>query len=206
MARALTFRINQAEYQAVPTKIERKKLYGWTETLALDDHDNECRMVSTDESGIMIIPKGGTGIGILSPDGKWVNRSQLQAVKEDGEPAEIMPSSFNISIELERKVSFEEYMDHNITAFYQMDEADTAFIEAIGDDIYTFTYNYRDSYDGSPAFLLTAEDPGKGRKLFLLIGTLIRLEMLRLEESGVIEEVEGETDADDSDEIDFSMF
>jgi len=206
MARTLTFKIGETEYQAVPTKIERKKLYGWTETLALDDHGDECKMVSTDESGTMIIPKGGMGLGILSPDGKWVNRSQLQAVKEDGTPADIMTSSFNITIQLEQKVSLETYMDHSITAMYQMDDADAALIEAIGDDIYTFSYNYRDSYDGSPAFLLTTVDPEKGKILFLMIGTLNQFKMLPLEESGIIEEVEEDSDTDDSGEIDFSMF
>ena len=206
MARTLTFSINDAEYRAVPTKIDRKKLYGWTEILALDDLGNECKMVSTDESGTFIIPKGGTGLGILSADGNWMKRSQLQAVKENGEPADVIASSFNVTIRLEQKVTPEEYLDHSITSAYQMDDVDAALVEAIGDDIYTFSYNYRDSYDGSPAFLLTADDPEKGKRLFLMIGALNRFEMLRLEESGIIEETEEVSDADDSDEIDFSMF
>ena len=116
MARTLTFSINDAEYAASPTKIDRKKLYGWTETLALDDHGNECKLVNTDETGTYIIPKGGTGLGILSQDGKWVNRSQLQALNQDGEPAETFPSSFSVTIKLEQKVTPEEYLNHSITA------------------------------------------------------------------------------------------
>ena len=204
MARTLSFSINDAEYRASPTKIDRKKLYGWTEILALDDNGNECKMVSTDESGTFIIPKGGTGLGILSQDGKWVNRSQLQAVNENGEPAELVASSFNVTIRLEQKVTPEEYLNHSITAAYQMDEADVALIEAIGDDIYTFSYSYRDSYSGSPAFLLTADDPEMGKRLFLMIGELNSFEMLKIEEAGIIEEAEEETEADE--ELDFSMF
>ena len=204
MARTLTFSINDAEYQASPTKIDRKKLYGWTETLALDDHGKECILASADETGTLIIPKGGTGLGILSEDGKWVNRSQLQAVDKNGEPAELVSSSFNVTIRLEQKVTLEEYLNHSITAFYQMDEADAALIETIGDDIYTFSYSYRDSYDGNPAFLLTAGETETEKKLFMMIGALNSFEMLKLEEMGMLEETEEEKDADD--ELDFSMF
>ena len=204
MARTLSFSINDASYQALPTKIDRKKLYGWTETLALDDHGNECKLASADESGTYIIPKGGTGLGILSQDGKWVNRSQLQAVNHEGEPAELLPSSFNLSIALEQKVTPEEYLNHSITAVYQLDDVDTALIEAIGEDIYCFSYSYRDSYDKSPAFLLTADDSETGKRLFLMVGALNHFEMLKIEEAGIIEETEEEVESEE--ELDFSMF
>jgi len=204
MSRILKFSINDAEYEASPTKIDRKKLYGWTEILALDDHGNECKLVSADESGTLIIPKGGTGLGLLSADGKWVNRSQLQALNENGEPADLHPSSFNVTINLKQKISYEEYLNHSITAAYQMDDVEADFIEAIGDDIYTFSYSYRDSYTGSPAFLLTADDHEMGKKLFLMIGVINKFEMLKLEEAGIIEETEEETETEE--ELDFSMF
>ena len=204
MARTLKFSLKDREYAASPTKIDRKKLYGWTETLALDDDGNECKLVNADETGTFIIPKGGTGLGILSESGKWVNRAQLQAVNQNDEPADLISSSFNVTINLEQKVTQETYLDHNITAVYQMDDTDEALIEAIGDDIYTFSYSYRDSYDGSPAFLLTADVPEMGKKLFLMIGIENNFEMLALEEMGIIEETEEETDTEE--ELDFSMF
>ena len=204
MARTLLFSIDDAEYRACPTKIDRKKLYGWTETLALDDHGNELKLASTDESGTFIIPKGGTGLGILSKDGKWVNRSQLHAVNENGEPAAPVSSSFNVTIRLENKVTPEEYLNHSIKSVYQMDDIDAALIDAIGDDIYSFSYSYRDSYDSSPAFLLTAEYPEMGKRLFLMIGELNNFKMLPLEETGILEEAEEEIDIEE--ELDFSMF
>jgi len=204
MARTLTFSIQDTEYQVSPTKIDRKKLYGWTETIALDDNGNECKMVSTDESGTFIIPKGGTGLGILSENGNWLKRSQLQAVDQNGDPAYLIPSSFNVVIQLERKVSPEEFLNHNITATYQLDDTDESLIEIIGDDIYSFPYNYRDSYDGSPAFLMAAEIPEIGKKLFLMIGALNVFEMISLDKMGIIEDTEEEPDTED--ELDFSMF
>jgi len=205
MPRNLTFSLSGAEYQAAPTKIDRKKLYGWSETLALDDDGNECKLASADSSGTVIIPKGGTGSGILSPDGQWVSRSQLVALDENGDKATLIPSSFNAVIGLDRKVTVEEFLDHSITATYQMDDAPQEFINAIGNDIYTFNYLFRDGYDGSPAFLLTAEDAAKNKNLFLMTAALNQFEMLKLEQCSVIDEID-EEDGEDSDDMDFSMF
>jgi len=205
MPRNLTFSLSGAQYQAAPTKIDRKKLYGWTETLALDDDGNECKLASADSSGTVIIPKGGTGLGILSPDGQWVTRSQLVALNENGDKATLIPSSFNEVITLKNKVSIEEFLDHSIAATYQMDDAPAAFIKAIGNDIYTFDYLFRDGYAGTPAFLLTAEDAAKNKNLFLMTATFNKFEMLSLEQCSIIDE-EDEEETEDTDEMDFSMF
>jgi hypothetical protein len=66
MAKALVFKYKDNEYPFSPVKIERKKLYSWTETIALDDEGNECKLVSMDESGTVIIPKGSMGLGVLN--------------------------------------------------------------------------------------------------------------------------------------------
>ena len=57
MAKNLSFTLDGAEYFAAPVKIERKKLYGWSEVIALDDEGNECSLVTVDETGSFIIPK-----------------------------------------------------------------------------------------------------------------------------------------------------
>jgi hypothetical protein len=200
MARNLNFSLNGAEYTASPVKVDRSKLYGWNEIIALDDRGNPCKTAYTDETGTLVIQKGGLGLGILSPDNRWVDRSALKAMTLDGKEAVLVTSSFAGSIPLERTVSPEEYLSHSITAVYQLDGADIAFIEALGDKIYTFEYSYRDSYEGSPAFLIPS-----GGALFLLIGYASEFEMLSLEEMGSVEEA-GEEDAEEeSDEIDFSM-
>ena len=205
MARELIFQAQGKDYQANPTLIDRKKLYGWTENLAFDDHGNECKLVSMDESGTLIIPKGGIGLGILSPDGKWIQRSQLKAVNNENESVTLIPSSYSVPIELKNKVSYEEFLDHSITSFYQLDNIDNELIEWIGDDIYRFEYCYRDSYEGKPAFLLVSEDAEKNKQLFMMIGIPNNFEMLSINQSEVIEE-EVNIDEEDSEEIDFSMF
>jgi hypothetical protein len=201
MARNLTFSIGDATYGVVPAKVERGKLYGWSETVALDDDGNECKAVSMDETGTLIIPKGGLGMGILSEDREWVDRSSLRFVTLDGQDAPLIKSSYEGVIALEREVGAEEFLDHSITAIYQLAGADPELVGAVGEKIYAFTYSFRDSYEGSPAFVLAS-----GGVLFMLVGYSTVFEMLSLNEVGAIEPEENEAgDGDDDDEIDFSM-
>ncbi|MDR3295057.1 MAG: hypothetical protein LBT26_04385 [Clostridiales Family XIII bacterium] len=199
MARSLTFSINQTEYAGAPVKLDRKKLYGWRETIACDDNGRECRLVSMDETGTLIIPKGGVGLGILSPDQKWVDRNQLKAVAPDGQAVEPAPSSYDAPVTLDRIATAEELLNHSITGIYQIPEADPALLEAIGEQIYTFTYHYQSGYAGSQAFLLCSEG-----NLFMLLGYGSEFEMLSLDAGGDIEE-DLEEEENENDEIDFSM-
>ncbi|GHV84714.1 hypothetical protein AGMMS50230_03220 [Spirochaetia bacterium] len=202
MARTLTFTVNGADYSASPVKIDRSKLYGWTELKALDENGRECRMVNMDETGTLIIPKGGLGLGILSPDRSWVDRTALKAVTLDGGDAELIKSSYSGPIELKNTVDTDTFLDHSISTVYQLEEAPAELTAAVGDNIYTFTYSYRDSYKGDTAFILTSDNT-----LFMLVGFKTEYEMLGLAQAGTINETE-ETDEDaeeESDELDFSM-
>lgn len=200
MARQLTFRIKRKEYTVIPVKIDRKKLYGWTEIIALDEQGRTCNLVSTDDTGTLIIPKGGTALGMLSSDGKWVERTQLKTVRQDGSEAEIIPSSFSVVIPLKQKVTDEEFLDYSITDFYQLDNVPDDLLKAIGDDIYTFDYTYLDSYETTPAFLMVADTT-----LFMLLGYKNRFDMLCLGECSVVDDDDDYIEVTD-DDIDFSMF
>lgn len=200
MARQLTFRIKRKEYKVIPVKIDRKKLYGWTEIIALDEQGRTCNLVSTDDTGTLIIPKGGTALGMLSSDGKWVERTQLKTVRQDGSEAEIIPSSFSVVIPLKQKVTDEEFLDYSITDFYQLDNVPDDLLKAIADDIYTFDYTYLDSYETTPAFLMVADTT-----LFMLLGYKNRFDMLCLGECSVVDDDDDYIEVTD-DDIDFSMF
>ena len=203
MPRTLTFDLGGTEYTAEPMKIDRRKLYGWTETHAFDDDGNECQLVSTDASGTIIIPKGGVGLGIESADGKWVERGELRTVNEDGSDAELTPSSYSAVIELTHKASDEEFLDCSITGFYHLDGAEPGLIETVGNDIYTFDYCYRDAYETSPAFVLAAQIDGT-MELFMFVGVKNDFGYIGLDEVSTPDE--DQTDEEESDDIDFSMF
>ena len=199
----MTFAIGGNEFSAEPMKIDRKKLYGWSEIHAFDDDGNECVMVSTDTSGTIIIPKGGITLGIVSNEGKWVERSQLKTVMADGSEAELIPSSYSSVNVLDNKATAEELLDCSITACYHM-KASNELITAIGSDIYKLEYCYRDSFETSPAFLLTSLIEGKN-ELFLMVGTQNVFDFIGLSELSVAEDSETEEE-EESDEIDFGMF
>jgi len=161
MAKEMIFAIGGKEFCANPMKIDRKKLYGWSEIHAFDDDGNECVQVSTDASGTVIIPRGGVGLGVVSNSGRWVERSTLKTVTADGKEAELIPSSYGVKNVLDKKATDEELLDCSIVALYHMQDAGDELISAVGGDIYRIDYCYRDSYETAPAFLLVSEIDGK---------------------------------------------
>ena len=203
MARTMSFSITGRQFTVEPAKIDRKRLYGWSEVKAFDDDGNECTLVSTDASGTVIIPKDGIAMGLIGPDGRWVQRSQLKTIRLDGAQAVPVASSYNRVNELSSKATPEELLDCSITSFYHLADADPDLISAIGDDIYRFDYCYLDSYETSPAFLLTST-VGEKTELFMLIGVQNRFEFIGLDQLAVPDEEDPE--GDDDDDIDFSMF
>jgi hypothetical protein len=200
MAKNLTLLLKNKEYAAAPVKIDRKKLYGWTETIALDESGGECSSVTMDETGTLLIPPGGIGLAVLDPELRWVERSSLKAVTADGSDAPLIPSSYDEPIKLDTKAGVNEVLDHTISSVYQLGGDTEDLAASLGEDIYTFTYSYRSDYEGSTAFLL-AQD----KTVFLLIGFKAGFEYLSLEEAVSIEEAAEEESTEDDDEIDFSM-
>ena len=94
MAKEFRLILGGAEYASAPIKLERKKLYGWTDLVATDASGEVCRKAQLDPDGELLIPPGAVKIGILDEDGAWVERSELVAVDADGQELPIVPSSF----------------------------------------------------------------------------------------------------------------
>lgn len=197
MPRKLTFVIKRKRYETSPVKIDRRKLYGWTEIEATDDAGERCEVVSADETGQLVIPRGGTAVGLLTPRGEWVERGELKSVTAEGEPARLLPSSYGAEITLRQKATAEEFLNHNITDFYVLEDALRELLQAVGEDIYTFSYCYTEGCEGYPAFVLVS-----GTELFLLIGEKLLFEMIGYEEPGFIDDDDGE----EEETLDFAMF
>lgn len=170
--------------------------------MAADDNGDPCELLTADESGKYIIPIGGTGIGIMSEAGRWVDRSELETVDGEGKPAKLFRSSFNTVNALSVKVTPQEYLDYSISDFYQLTDATEGMLEAVGDDIYRFEYTYNDSYDPSPAFVMAAN-----KTLFILVGVKNMYEYLCFGDCEIIEDDHDDMIITEGDEdIDFSMF
>lgn len=200
MPREITFKIESKEFKASVLKVDRRKLYGWTELMAADDNGEPCELLSADESGKFIIPLGGTGIGILSDTGRWVERSELKTVDEQGKPAKLFESSFNRTNILRKKVSTQEFLDYDITDFYELSGISAEVREWVGNDIYTFDYSYNDSYDPAPAFVMAANDT-----LFLLVAMKNAFEFLCFGSCDSIDDYDDEQLMDEEDDdLDFN--
>ncbi len=202
MARELNFKIKDKTYALSPSKIERKKLYGWTETVALDDDGEPCKLVTVDESGGTIIPQGGIVLGVLDNNFCLVDKTDLVAVDDSGNSVPILPSSFSETIELKDMATVEEFLDHVISSVYELTGIENCpeFLQEISDKIYTFTFNYREGYEGTPAFVFES-----GGKAFLLAGMKNNFPFVGLEELGYLEEAQDEDASEGSDDIDFGM-
>ena len=203
MAKTLTFNLGGNECSLEPVRLDRKKLYGWTDKLVLDAEGNSCVAASLDETGTILIPKGGSGIGIWDEGGQWVDRAQLVPTRPDGKVAEKIPSSFAETIELKETVTLEEFLDHKITAIYTMQGEENCpdFVKAVSEAIYTFPFNYREGYQENSAFIVESQG-----ELFVLVGQKMQFEFVGLEQAGLIDETEEDAlEQEEEESMDFSM-
>jgi hypothetical protein len=199
MAKNLTFNLKGNEYSFTTTKLDRSKIYGWTEIRALDKENNLCKTLYMDRTGTLLIPKGGFTYGILDASNNWVNKSDLQAVDAEGNPAPLVPSSFASPIILEKTVTVEEVLDHAITSVYELGGEAPDLVKLVADGpIYTFIFNWKEDYEGDDAYLIESKN-----RLFVLVGKKLDFEYIGIEEQGFISDEDEEKE--ESDEIDFSM-
>lgn len=202
MGKSLIFKMGSQEYSLEPVRLDRKKLYGWTEILALDDQKRACQLVAIDGTGSLLIPSGGIGQGIIDDKGCWVERAELAALDGCDNPVPLRPASFDRPLVLQDTITVEDFLDHYITAIYTMkgEEECPELVKAIAEGpIYTVPFNFRPSHEASPAFLLEREG-----ELFLLVGKRAEFEMISLVQSGVLDEDE-EPDEGEDEELDFGM-
>ncbi len=197
MAKELKFAIAGTEYGAAPVKLERKKIYGWSDLVATDKSGEVCDSVYLSIDDALLIPSGGYKQGTVDDSGRWVEKSELTACDKDGNPLQQLVSSFDVTIELKEKVSVEQFLDNDWESVYQLVNPDLA--SAVGNDIYVFDFCYRAGVNHNNGYLINT--PGG---LFLFAGDKQEFPLLSLAEQTVIDEVEEVEE--EIDELDFSMF
>ena len=198
MAKELIFQLSGSEFPASPVKLERKKIYGWTDTVATDRDGDVCKSAYLSPDDSLIIPAAGLKQATVDAEGRWVDKAELKAFSEDGEQElPILPSSFDSPIELKTKVSVEEFLDNDWESVYQLDNPDLA--AAVGDDIYKFEFSFRGGVNHNDGYLLNT--PGG---LFLFAGDKQEFPMLSLADETTIDDTE-EPVEEILDDLDFSM-
>lgn len=65
MAKELIFKLSGTDYSAAPVKLERKKIYGWTDVVATDRNGEVCSSAYLSPDDALIIPSGGLKQGTV---------------------------------------------------------------------------------------------------------------------------------------------
>lgn len=198
MAKELSFSLAGAEYAAAPVKLERKKIYGWSNLVATDNSGEVCGTAYLSPDDALLIPSGGYKQGTVDDAGRWVEKSELTAHDTDGNELKQYASSFDAVISLDKTVSEEEFLDNDWEAVYQLVNAELA--AAVGDNIYKFEFSYRGGTNHNDGYLINT--PGG---LFLFAGDKQDFPLVSLADQTVIDEVEEEVE-EEIDDLDFSMF
>ena len=199
MAKELIFKLGGVDYGAAPVKLERKKIYGWTDIVATDKAGEVCSSAYLSPDDALVIPSGGLKQATVDEAGRWVEKSELTAYNEEGtEVLPVLPSSFDAPIALKQKATIEEFLDNDWESVYQLVNADLA--AAVGDDIYKFEFFYRGGTNHNDGYLINT--PGG---LFLFAGDQQEFPLVSLAEETTIDDNE-EPEDESIDELDFSMF
>jgi len=208
MPRSLTFTIDDQSLDCDLIKIDRKQLYGSVSVETRDDNNELCRVATLAEDGRTLIPKGGTALGYVNPDGEWVSRSDLQPVDLKGEPVDEVESSFDHPIALTQTCSIEHFLDHSVRLSYHLEAAEQfpdVFIKKLqSGEIFEFGFSYRGGVGHDPAFILMDENS----KVWLLIAEANDVQFVSLEQAAFCvgetlkEEIE---DGEKESSLDFGM-
>ena len=199
MAKELIFKLGDKDYNSSPVKIERKKIYGWTDTVATDRNGEVCVSAYLSPDDVLIIPSGGLKQATVDEDGRWLNKSELTAYDENGENVlPILKSAFDAPILLNVKASINEFLDNDWESVYQLTNEELT--AAVGNDIYKFEFSYRGGTNHNDGYLINTP-----AGLFLFAGDQQTFAMLNLAEETAIDEID-EPEEEEIDELDFSMF
>lgn len=198
MAKELRFSLSGTEYASAPVKLERKKIYGWSDLVATDKSGEVCGSAYLSPDDALLIPSGGYKQGTVDNDGCWIEKSELTPYNEDGSELPTYTSSFDIVTELSATVCEEEFLDNDWESVYRLDNEELS--AAVGDKIYKFEFSYRGGSNHNDGYLLNT--PGG---LFLFAGDKQEFALLNLNDQTVIDEIEEEVE-EEIDDLDFSMF
>ena len=206
MARSLTFTYGKNSFDCTLHKVDRTKLYGSRSVETLDMDGNKCSLVNLLDDGKTLIPYGGTASGYLNPEGEWVCRKDITPVDFDGNKLEKVPSSFDVGMPLDEKITAEEFLDHSIRLTYELhgEGMDKAFLKAVKKGtIFKTHFSYRGGVDPDDAFIMQGED----EIIWLLIGDENRIAYSKLEQAAVIAATEEQDEGGETsgDELDFGM-
>ena len=177
-------------------------MYGYKELEVLDERDHRCELATLADDGRTVVGRGGTGIGYISADGEWCDKSTLQPVDVEGNEITPVDSSYSAPTKLFDSATVDEYLEHDIRLVYQLQSEDD-LTELIGElkcgTIFTFPYSYRGGLEADVGFILMADD----ENIFLAVGNLTKTDFIGLQQLAAA--IDEEEEADETDFMSFDM-
>lgn len=203
MAKPLMVRFGEQELPLELEKVERADIYGYVEVEAYSDAGKRCRLATLVQDGHTLIGSGGTAMGYVSPDGRWLDKSTLSPVGVDGSVIEPAPSTFSSVTELAERATVEDLLDHSIRSVYLLscpEDWGSLCSELANGAIYRFPFSFRGGLDPDSAFLLEGAD----KNVFLLVGSPTRVEYVGISQPAPAADMEDEQ-GEEEDDLDFGM-
>ena len=205
MPRQLILSLDGREFSVTLTKIDRDKLYGSVEIEAFDEKGREASLRVLAADGKTLIDKGGTALTTVNEKGNSVDRPTLQAVNEDGDAIEPVPSSFNGPNEL-KTATIDDYLSQMFKSLYLVqpaeEDGDIKYLldHLDGEQIYQFPFSWRGGVDYDQAFVL-----GTNGDAFMVVGKQAEFEFVRLNQAAPLDTTGEEETEISADDIDFDL-
>lgn len=206
MPRSLNFKYRTSKFSCELNKIDRKKIYGTVNIQTVDHEGSETELFSLARDGRTLIGLGGTGAGYINKDGFWVESGERIPVDREGDPLELITSSFDELITLKDVVDEDTLLDHPIRLAYHLttEKLPKGLRKKLDDAaIYHFGFSYRGGPAADPAFFMSDTDGD----IWLLIGNTAEVEFRSFKQVAICAAAATDEIEDDSedDNFDFDM-
>ena len=200
MGKQVEFIINGSSVMAELKKVDRKKIYGWSSIEVFDENGSKCKLASISD-GVHVLPSGSSSLLKFNEKGETISSSELVGFNLEGEKVAKVPSVYDGKVDL-KEATIDDYLSLAVKTVYQLNMGDdTIMLNALKENkIYSFTFNYREDYEGDDAFLIS-----NGEIVFVVTGKVADLEFVGLNDNEK-ELVVTEEESSEEDELDFAMF
>lgn len=206
MPRSLSFQYKNSRFECELNKIDRSKIYGSVDVLTTDHEGAEADLHSLLRDGRTLVGYGGTGSGYVNAAGLWVESGERIPVDADGDPLDLIESSFKAEIKLNEIVDETTLLDHPIRLAYHLvaDDPPAGLTKELkSGKIFHFDFSYRGGPTADPAFLLADTDGD----IWLLIGNAAEIDFRTYKQVAICAAAATDEVEDDSedDNFDFDM-
>ena len=200
MGKQLQFVFGNHKWQGGLTKVDRDKVYGYTEEAVFDKNGHSCSLASMLDDGMTVVPSGATALKTVDSQNSEVDKKTLKTGYMDGTAAALVPSSYDAEIDL-KEVTLTDLYDLEVTSLYQVDfdnSADKSVALELLKNVagLGFVFNYRADYEGANAIVIKSQDA-----VFILVGRSLQFEYLKNQQALIVEE----TETDSEEDVDFGM-